>query len=430
MSFDQPLVPILLNGFGRSGSTAIMAILGTNPQVAFDRTYPFETRCLSYIARSALLAGRRAVADHFEQVQLFEFETNNFGAPPFPDGLAVGPMTDDWLASLTQLYYSKLQRNRPEAKFYAEKAPPWLAPMLRRIGAVKVIHLIRDPRDTFLSASAFRESTGALGFGRADQSVVQQSRQIIRGWLGACENERADRGRPDSLVVRYEDWVTNPEKVVASLNGFLGIELNASAPELTKNLSRHQTSKKLSDSVERWRREPLPDNIAWEIPALTRSFLDDYRYVRPANLPRLNFEIDPAWETSTDGKWSRTSEGLEISISGSDAHIHLPRIQMEARPDAEIWLCLRGDTGDHHAAYWSGPGRDFGPRREVRVPFQPSDHWQIVALPLGQNPRWHGSINEMRLDLFNGAVQSGGRGIVRWVRCMGLDELTQTSSAR
>ena len=52
------LTPILVAGSGRSGTTMLMALLGTDPRVAFDRVYPFENRYLTYFAKFAFLSGR------------------------------------------------------------------------------------------------------------------------------------------------------------------------------------------------------------------------------------------------------------------------------------------------------------------------------------------------------------------------------------
>src|SRR5438045_1003360 len=51
------LTPILVAGSGRSGTTMLMALLGTDPRVAFDRVYPFENRYLTYLAKFAVLSG-------------------------------------------------------------------------------------------------------------------------------------------------------------------------------------------------------------------------------------------------------------------------------------------------------------------------------------------------------------------------------------
>jgi len=50
------LTPILVAGYGRSGTTAIMQLLLGDPRVAADRLYPFENRYLTYTAKLSRLA--------------------------------------------------------------------------------------------------------------------------------------------------------------------------------------------------------------------------------------------------------------------------------------------------------------------------------------------------------------------------------------
>ena len=57
------MVPILLRSFGRSGSTLVMQLLGTSPNIIFDREYPYEKRHLTYLYRLALLPGKEVNND-------------------------------------------------------------------------------------------------------------------------------------------------------------------------------------------------------------------------------------------------------------------------------------------------------------------------------------------------------------------------------
>ena len=45
-------------GGGRTGTTLLMQLLGTSPQIAFDRVYPFEVRYLTYLLRWAQMLGQ------------------------------------------------------------------------------------------------------------------------------------------------------------------------------------------------------------------------------------------------------------------------------------------------------------------------------------------------------------------------------------
>jgi len=100
------LVPILVAGYGRVGSTALMALLGTDERVAFDRRYPFENRYLTYVAKLSLLASGPGGSPHLDAVQLHDFTDDHFGAMPWPTGPAkygmpvVRPSTGEWLAGL------------------------------------------------------------------------------------------------------------------------------------------------------------------------------------------------------------------------------------------------------------------------------------------------------------------------------------------
>jgi len=49
------LMPILISGQGRSGGTALMALLASDPRVAFARSYPFEHHHVSLFTHFAAM---------------------------------------------------------------------------------------------------------------------------------------------------------------------------------------------------------------------------------------------------------------------------------------------------------------------------------------------------------------------------------------
>src|SRR5882724_7647293 len=114
------LTPILVAGCGRSGTTVLMELLATDPRVAFDRRYPNENRCLTYLAKFALLAGRPGDGPHVNSVQLCEFADDRFGAVPWPTnpvpGLApplVAPIAA-WLTALWGVFSAEARRRHPQ----------------------------------------------------------------------------------------------------------------------------------------------------------------------------------------------------------------------------------------------------------------------------------------------------------------------------
>ncbi|MBV9860256.1 MAG: hypothetical protein JO038_09170, partial [Alphaproteobacteria bacterium] len=71
------LTPILIAGFGRSGTTALMAMLGQDRRVVMGRTYPFEDRYLTHLAKRELLLDRRELAAGMSGEQLCAFDDNH-----------------------------------------------------------------------------------------------------------------------------------------------------------------------------------------------------------------------------------------------------------------------------------------------------------------------------------------------------------------
>jgi hypothetical protein len=77
------LVPILLMAQGRSGTRAMMSLLGTDPTVAFDRAGDFHNEQLTDLAKLSILVDRRALAQEFPINKMRELDESVFGPPPW-----------------------------------------------------------------------------------------------------------------------------------------------------------------------------------------------------------------------------------------------------------------------------------------------------------------------------------------------------------
>src|SRR5262245_24322281 len=166
MSTSRGLIPILLAAEGRSGTTALMALLGTDPRVAFDRVYPYENRYLTWLAKVAHVVGRPVNSEVFIAEQLFELADDRLGPMPrsMEQPASLMPSATTWTTGLCSMFTEHVRKRDPSATYYAEKAPFWLAALLRQSMPVRVVNLVRDPRDVFLSARKFISSVGRPHF--------------------------------------------------------------------------------------------------------------------------------------------------------------------------------------------------------------------------------------------------------------------------
>ncbi len=127
---------------------------------------------------------------------------------------------------------SRTKRPDAEVRYYAEKHLSTWTVDLDRLPPVRVIALLRDPRDTYVSIISFskqrREQGLPAAMGRrpresADRSGptrhLRRQQQRLR-WIG----DAVEQGTMP--VVRYEDLVLDLDGVARRLEKVFGIELN------------------------------------------------------------------------------------------------------------------------------------------------------------------------------------------------------------
>jgi len=429
------LVPVVLSGGGRTGSTAIMSMLGTDPRVAFDREYPFESRYLLYFVKFALLCRRPDLFQFLTPEQLFDFDYIGFGGP-LPSNYAFNgnaenslpqlPL-DEFVKELWALFSKHVSRAHPEFEFHAEKAPSWLSPIVRQFMPCYTIYNVRDPRDIFISANAFMKKRNYMGFARvAEDTDVDHARHIALAFINTFENYYADRKRDDSMLLRYEDFVLRRDKVAKELHRLCGI-----VPKTKSGFeffSIHRTAKDLEHSVDRWKSDPIPEQV---VLFLERSLRDEMRELgytisqpRQHPCPAVSFrngDMDlSSLACSSDGSLETAGEYATVKIRGVDFWIILPLESFEASQTKEVWVSVQGEIGDVFSLYWHGPNSEFAEQRCMTQSYTPSAHWTVLSFPVYRHPEWQGKIVKLRLDLFN-AVRGphNGSGKIRWMRLIG-----------
>src|SRR5262252_739209 len=120
----EALVPVLLSAYGRTGTTALMGWLATDEHIAVDKTYPFENRYITYLAKLSLLSDRSDGSSVFDALHLTAYNDDRFGAPPWDTkSTPIGPLMpapNEWFGSLWQMFSASVRHRFREVTRYAE----------------------------------------------------------------------------------------------------------------------------------------------------------------------------------------------------------------------------------------------------------------------------------------------------------------------
>lgn len=146
-------------------------------------------------------------------------------------------------------------------RYFAEKhLNTWKVP-LGQLPEHRLIVLLRDPRDSWVSINAFNDVRTArpLGHDRAEnpaqhlEDVIRRQRERLR-WIAELEQGG------EVPVVRYDDLVLDLEGTAERLGSWLGVTFDTAAVLKDKSLrSRHMTSDSPEKSLGRWRTELDPE---------------------------------------------------------------------------------------------------------------------------------------------------------------------------
>lgn len=273
------LKPILLLFPARSGSTLLMQLLGTSPQIVFDRVSPFEYRYLAFLLRwSWQLADGGLRRDDWTLDNLLNEPAvpgNWIEPPPFapPEGFATGEANAMWHDTFRTAWREFSMRARtspicsptldPGAVWYAEKSRALFRYSLQDVGIEpQVIYMLRDPRDILMSIWSFNQKRGTKYFsvveGEAPEAFanrfVEERKLRLRMILEMAPTD------PNAIVVRYEEMATDLKSVAARLSDRFGVNLDAGQVlAQQKDFSHHMSSAGPEASMQRWRREmPQP----------------------------------------------------------------------------------------------------------------------------------------------------------------------------
>jgi Sulfotransferase family len=280
---DHELQPLMITTLGRSGSTAIINLLSSHPQVVAYRPTETETRVASYWV------------DAFTQLT----EPSSYLRQLFPNDLRRGwwlgdagmtprldedPDTRQWLAATNVEELAVVARGRIEsfyrhiasrvdrtgATYFVEKcqpraglsAPAMLDELYPR---AREVVLVRDFRDMICSMFSYKKGKAfAPRHGQTHEEHVERlgvsALSLYNNWHG-----RTNRAH----LLRYEEWVRDPYPTVEALLDYLELDTGARSVEdmvgvLTESgrkLDYHRTTKEQGSSIGRWQRDLDDDQL-------------------------------------------------------------------------------------------------------------------------------------------------------------------------
>jgi glycosyltransferase involved in cell wall biosynthesis len=273
------LTPILVDYFTRDGSTLLMRLLSTSPQIAVEEAYPYERKYFAYIWRWARTIERWEWPDDSWGPRAFGSLAQEQHLPllgPLPwrprdliESTRDEPSMSDRCFELAWREFSRRaarwtgarHRESPaDVRYYAEKhLNTWMIDR-RDLPAHEMIVLLRDPRDTYVSIGAFEhtrgpDANGAFGGAAHERlhQIVARHRERLRWISGLLESGK-------SPVVRYDELVHDLSGVSRRLEGFLDVSLRPESVAGDRVLrKRHMTAGSAEESIGRWKRELDPE---------------------------------------------------------------------------------------------------------------------------------------------------------------------------
>lgn len=275
---EQLIQPLMVNTVGRSGSTLLLTLLSSHPDVVAFSPFIKDARVSTYWANVLQdLAEPSSFLSAFDPPDLEKphwwlgKDAPELGDPELEHWL--GSESVDSLANLSrtqiEAFYANLA-GEGGARYFVEKYLPYqLTPDLlsEMYPRARELILVRDFRDMLCSVIAFNKKRGWEAFGRADAgSDAEYVETTVANSAKRLARRLRERGEAAHLV-RYEDLVLEPAATLGSMMEFLGLEAGEEAVAATleraevesPKVDDHRTTDKVSASIDRWKRDLAPD---------------------------------------------------------------------------------------------------------------------------------------------------------------------------
>jgi Sulfotransferase family len=279
--FEPRIQPLLVTTLGRTGSTAVVRLLGAHPEIVAYRPFEYEPRIATYW--TGVLKALAEPASHRRQITPNGPIDGSWWLgldPPLPRPLK-DPAIQTWLGGraveeLAAFCQSRMEElylqvaaldDRSHTTYFAEKfRPDSIPPLVRELypGSREIV-LVRDFRDMLSSMFAYNAKRGIEGFRRdsaaSDADYVLDRVQSSVNALAAAWRAREGRAH----LLRYEDLVLRPAETVEALLSYLGLEGSpATIDTMLSSLNSaetegHRTISTPKDTIGRWKKDLSPE---------------------------------------------------------------------------------------------------------------------------------------------------------------------------
>ena len=277
---EAGLIPILVDGSGRDGTTLAMQLLATAPEIAFDRVYPYEQRYFNYLLQWSRLPeqGRwdesKWSLDNLAHTDSLKNAHVLGPVPWLQRTLIAGDGSEGFAKAIFEAAWSEFSKRAREAmraefgdpslavRYYAQKnAESW---ELRAddvpLPQLNLIALLRDPRDVWRSSVAFhrrRKGEGGtflpIADGASEESYLDEFIEQQKTRLGWLQAQAAEGEMP---ILRYESLIADLPAEAKRLSEWLGVHLDAGAVlQRSEGFGKHITASNPEASVGRWKSE-------------------------------------------------------------------------------------------------------------------------------------------------------------------------------
>lgn len=224
-------LPVFIVGMPRSGTTLVESILASHPAVY----------------------GAGELLNIMRQVEAISISKSISEGFPY----CIKSLTAQKLRDLSDEYLDYIRALAPNAKRITDKMPHnfvHLGLISMEFPNARVIHCLRDPRDTCLSIY-FQSFSDSHPYASNLEHIAHYYRQylrLMRHWHDVLDIH--------ILEVRYEDIIKDQEKISRQMIGFIGLEWDSDClrfdklPRAVDTISYDQVRKPIySESVSRWK---------------------------------------------------------------------------------------------------------------------------------------------------------------------------------